>query len=67
MAGLQTMLRGLPVAALTFAACAPAHAETLTGTASVVDGDTLDAGTVFGSGRTGYERIVVAGTPRERR
>lgn len=43
MAGLQTMLRGLAVAALTFAACAPAHAETLTGTASVVDGDTLES------------------------
>lgn len=42
MAELQTMLRGLAVAALTFAACAPAHAETLTGTASVVDGDTLE-------------------------
>ena len=42
MTGLQTMLRGLAAAALAFALSVPAHAATLTGVASVIDGDTLE-------------------------
>lgn len=42
MAGLQTMLRGLAAAALALALSVPADAATLTGVASVIDGDTLE-------------------------
>jgi len=42
MTGLQTMLRSLAAAALAFAPCVPAYAATLTGVASVIDGDTLE-------------------------